>query len=174
MKKKKEKNKQQKAPMNKNTKTLIFALAGLIALAVIILIIVESFSGRIIIKNETDIKLEYVKAYFVDMEGPFTQEILFEDLEKGDTAEFELEKIDFSYREANLEVRFKFEDYDEMFVDSGYFNEDFNGKILINFTDIDEDKVLLKVKASGGILPSPNIICNEEHVVNLEEGYVEE
>ena len=69
----------------------------------------------------------------------------------------DLEKMDLSYREANLEIRFKFEGYDELFVDAGYFNDEFKGKITISFTDTEDEKVILKVKASGGILPSPNI-----------------
>ena len=174
MKKVKVKKDQKKEPMNKKIKILIYALAGVIALLSIMLILLESSSGYITVHNKSSRKLEYVKAYFVDMEGQFTETMLFEDLTDGDKLKLDLEKLDLSYREANLEVIFKFEGYDELFVDAGYFNDEFKGKITISFTDTEDEKVLLKIKASGGILPSPNISCNEEHIVNLEEGYVEE
>lgn len=174
MKNKNTNKKKEKTVMSKNTKVLLLALAGLAFLLVIIFVIIESLSSRVVVNNKSGKKLEYVKAYFVDMEDQFTETLLIENLEPGDQNEIKINKIDCTYRQANLEVRFKFEDYDEMFVDAGYFNDEFDGKITIKFSDTEDDKVLLKVKASAGILPTPNIICNEEFVVNLEEGYVEE
>ena len=69
-------------------------------------------------------------------------------------------------------MRFKFEGQDEL-VDAGYFNDIFDG-VTISFKDIDEESVLLKLKASSGLVPSPQISCNEEHIINLKEGIVEE
>lgn len=174
MKKIQTKKTEQKAPMSKSTKFTLYALAGVALLLVIILILVESTAGSIVVRNKSDIKVEYVKAYFVDMEGPFTDTKEFENLGQGDKAELKLDKIDMSYKEANLEVVFKLEGYEEMLVDAGYFNDIFKGKITIDFSNADNDKILLKVKAFSGFLPSPQIDCDEEHIVNLEEGYVEE
>jgi len=173
MSSKKAKSKKAKTPMNKNTKILIYALACIVFLVTVILIALENVPNRFVVMNNTGKTLEYVKAYFVDEEGPFTETIQVESLKDGDKAEIDLGKIDFSYLEANLELRFKFEGYDELFVDTGYFNEVFDGKITVTFTGKD-DKVLLHVKAANGILPNPNINCNDEYVVNLEEGYVED
>ncbi|NLL01247.1 MAG: hypothetical protein GX271_11395 [Clostridiales bacterium] len=176
MKKIKTTNKQQeKAPMKDSTKILLYSLAGLILLAIIVLISIENRSANITVRNKSDYKLEYIKAYFVDTEGRISEDdIVFENLESGDKAKLPLDKIDLLYREANLELRFKFEDKDEMFVDSGYFNDVFEGQISIDFDDIDDDRVNLKVKASTGLLPSPYIDCNEEHILNLATGEVEE
>ena len=175
MKKVKTVKKQEKAPMKDSTKIILYSLAGVALLLVVVLMVLESRSSKIMIKNASKVKLEYVKAYFVDMEGRVSEdEMEFENLDSGDSAELPLEKIDLAHRQANLEVRFKFEGYDEMFEDVGYFNEPFNGRININFEDTDNDNILLKVKATVGILPSPHTKCNEEHVVNLAEGYVEE
>lgn len=177
MKKTKSNNKkQEKAPMKDSTKIFLYSLAGLVLLLVVILMVIESKSSKIMVQNDSDIKLEYVKAYFVDMEGPISDDVmLFENLESGDKSELPLEKIDLVYRQANLEVRFKFEGHDEMFVDAGYFNEVFSGRINIDFEETDDDgKLLLKIKAKTGVLPSPHIRCDEEHVVNLAEGYIEE
>ena len=100
--------------------------------------------------------------------------MLFEGLNKGDSSQIPMKKIDLSYLQANLEVRFKFAGQDELFVDAGYFNEIFKGRIDIEFKEIDDNKILMKIKAKNGVLPSPNLLCNEEHVINLAEGYVEE
>lgn len=172
MGKKNAKNKQMKAPMNKNTKILIYALSGIVFLAIIAIILVESSPSRFIAKNKTGKTLEYVKAYFVDAEGQFTDTMELEDLKNGDSKSIDLNRIDLSYTAANLEIRFKFEGYDELFVDAGYFNDVFDGSIKISFMD-DDGNVLLHVKASSGVLPNPNIDCNEEYTVNLEEGYVD-
>ncbi len=177
MKKIKSVNKpQQKAPIKGSTKIVLYSLAGIALLLAVILILIESRSSKIIIRNDSDIKLEYVKAYYVDMEGSVSDDkMLFENLEGGDFAELALEKINLSYHEANLEVRFKLDGQDEMFVDAGYFNEIFKGRINIDFKETDEDgKLLLKIKATNGVLPSPLTRCNEEHIINLSEGYVEE
>lgn len=167
-------DKHQKAPMNKNTKNLVYALAGSVFLVMAILIIIENTPNKLIVKNKTGKNLEYVKAYFVDDEGQLTKAIEIKDLKIGETAEFDLEKLYLTNLEAVFEIRFKFEGYDELFTDTGYFNDVFDGKITISFTDTDNDKVLLNVKATTGILTNPNIICDEEYTVNLEEGYVEE
>lgn len=176
MKKVKTNNKmQQKAPMKNSTKAILYGLAGIALLATIIIIIIEGATGMTV-TNKSSKKIEYIEAYYVDMEGPVTGEVmLFEDFESGDKSTISTEKIDLKYREANLEIRFKFEGQDEeLFVDAGYFNDDFDGKIALTFSDTEDDKVILKVKASAGILPSPLIRCNEEHIINLAEGYVEE
>ncbi|MDD4112230.1 MAG: hypothetical protein PHC56_04255 [Herbinix sp.] len=177
MKKIKSVNKpQQKAPMKGSTKILIYSLGGIVLLLAVILILIEGRSSIISIRNDSDIKLEYVKAYFVNMEGPVLEEkMIFENLESGDHTKLDLEKINLSYQEANLEIRFKFDGHDELFEDVGYFNEVFKGRINIDFKKTDEDgKLLLKVKAKNGVLPSPLTRCDEEHIINLTEGYVEE
>lgn len=173
MDKRKTNTKNTKAPMNKRNRIIIYVLAGIIFLLTVFLIAIENVPNCIVIKNNTNKKLEYVKAYFVDAEGQFTDTYQAEDLTGGSSEEIDLEKMDFSYREANLEIRFKFEGYDELFVDAGYFNEIFDGKITISFTE-EDGNILLHVKAAGGILPNPNLSCDEEYTVNLEEGYVDD
>lgn len=166
----------QKVAMKNSTKIILYSIAGIVLLAIIVLMVIEGSAGQITVRNDSDIKLEYVKTYFIDSEEMISdEEMLFEDIESSVSLKLPLEKIDLSYRQANLEVRFKLEGHDEMFVDAGYFNEIFDGKINISFQNImNENKLLLKIKASAGVLPSPHMICNEEHVINLDEDYVEE
>ncbi|MBH1941498.1 hypothetical protein I5677_11395 [Mobilitalea sibirica] len=164
-----------KEPMAMKTKALWYSLGGIALLVIVILIIIESASGKIVVKNDTNLNLEYVKAYFVGVEGPISDEIINLELNSGDDFS---EKLAEEYKllgmEANLEIRFKFENQDELFVDAGYFNDTFDGKINIDFTQDDDDSIKLKVKAKNGLLPSLLIQCNEVHKINLEEGIVEE
>jgi len=173
MKKIKANEKQKKAPMKESTKILIYALIGIAFLITAVLVIIENTPNRIVVKNNTGKNLEYVRAYFVGEDDQLTDTVEIKDIKSGDTAEIDLEKINLSYKNAVLEVRFKFEGYDELFTDAGYFNDVFDGKITISFNDSDND-VLLKVKATTGLLSNPNIDCNEEYKVNLDEGYVAE
>lgn len=169
------KNTKQKAPMKDSTKIALYAIAGVILLVIIVLMAIEGKAANIKVNNKTDRKLEYVKAYFVDAEDRVTEEdMIFESLDAGKKIKQNIEKIDLTYREANLEVRFKFEDSKELFVDAGYFNEIFSGSITIDFEDIDDDRILLKVKASSGVISSPNISCDEEYTFNLTTGEEEE
>lgn len=176
MKKIKKNNKKEiKAPMSNTSKVVLYALAAVVLLVTIILLLIESGSGKVIVRNESGLKLEYVEAYFVDIEGPVNDDVIFaENLDNGDKYEYSFDNIDLVGRQANYEIRFKFEGHERLFVDAGYFNDEFKGKIELDFIDSEDDKVLLKIKASAGILPSPHILCDEEHTINLEEGYVEE
>ncbi|HKM00320.1 MAG TPA: hypothetical protein VJZ06_10455, partial [Mobilitalea sp.] len=114
----------QKVPMKKQTKIILLSAIGVLVLAFVIMIIFESKSGSIKILNNTDMNLEYVEVYFVDSEGPASDPTVFQDFEPGDDIFQKRDEVDLLGKEANLEIRFKFKDYDEeMFVDSGYFND---------------------------------------------------
>ena len=169
------KKRQQRAHMKSSTKILLYSITGILLLAIIALVTIESMADGIRVTNKSNEKLEYVKAFFVDMEGRVTEdELLFENIESGDKFELPIEKIDLLYRQANLEVRFKFENQDEMFVDAGYFNDIFDGYITISFSNMDDDNILLKIRAKTGIISSPYIMCDEEHNINMVTGTVEE
>lgn len=176
MKKIKGNKKEKKAPMNPNTKILLYVLVAIVALVTIILILVEGSSSKIVINNKTDLRIESLNAYFQDSEDMLYEEFAFEDIKKGSVVKKDLDKMDFSYSQATLRVAFEFEGQKEdvsMFVDAGYFNDSFNGKITIDFSDTEDGNILLKVKASSGVIPNPNIICDEEYIFNLEEGEIE-
>lgn len=175
MKKIKSKNKPQRAPMKDSTKIFLYSLAGIILLLTIVLVAIENLSTGFTVNNASSTKLEYVRAYFVDTEGPVNEDkFLFENINGGEKNKKPIEKIDLSYRYANLEIRFKLEGQEELFVDAGYFNEVFDGRILVQFEDMDNGNILLKVKAKAGVIPSPHIDCDEEHIINLTTGEVEE
>lgn len=150
-----------------------------IVVAVILIIIgifiyIENTDNKIVVNNNTDLKLEYVKAFFVGPEEAYNEGINITDLAVGEKQVLPQEPINLFYAEANLEVRFKFEGHDELFVDAGYFDDNFSGKITINFETDKDGRISLKVKAKPGIFNNPRIICDEHFIVNLEEGYVED
>ncbi|MDF2906674.1 MAG: hypothetical protein K0R34_1995 [Herbinix sp.] len=153
-------------------------IAGATVLAVLIIIgvllYIESTDNKIVIKNKTDLKLEYVKAFYVGPEEAYTEGINVTELTAGETESIPQETINLLGAEANLEVRFKFEGYDELFVDSGYFNDIFSGKTSINFIPTNDGKIKMTVKARNGIINSKGIICDDYYTINLAEGYIED
>lgn len=159
-----------------NTKKKIIIACAILAVAIIlvaVLMTLENNKGQLTIKNKTDLKLEYVKAYYVYSEGKVNDGIEAKDLEAKGTVKFDMEPINFIYAEANLEVVFKFENYDELFVDAGYFHDNFTGNTSITFEKTADPEIInLKVKASNGILSNRNIKCNEKYTINLSEGSI--
>lgn len=158
---------------NFNKKTLFIVISIVLILIVIISIIFESSGSKLTIKNKSNLKLEYIKYYFVYEDGPIMEPIIFESLESMNNIYDYAPKANLSGVEANLEIRFKFEGHEPMFVDAGYFNDYFKGNINILFEQINADNIGLKVKAANGIIPSNTITCNEYYTINLLEGYVE-
>jgi hypothetical protein len=153
-------------------------IAGIAVIAVLfiigVLIYMESSDNKIVIKNKSDLKLEYVKAFYVGPEEAYTEGINVTDLASGETVSLPQETVNLLGAEANLEIRFKFEGYDEMFVDAGYFDDVFSGKVAINFLPGNEGNINLTVKARNGIINSNRIVCDDYYTINLAEGYIED
>lgn len=175
MKKVKQNAQQKNKSVFGENKLMITGIAaGVLALLMIVFVFVEGGEGKLTIHNDTNLKLEYVKPYFVYSEGSVTESYkVYEEIFQDKHAYGDVQKINLSGLEANLEVRFKFENYDEMFVDAGYFNDNFYGDIDIDFSQFDDDNIVLSVKASNGILPSRTIDCDDEFNIYLSDGYVD-
>ncbi len=172
MRKVKRKETTHKEPMNSNKRIFLIAAIGVIAVVVTILMIIENQSGKIRVTNNTDLKLEDLKAYFVNAEGRM-EEITYEytNVEPGRKQSKGLNEINLLGREANLEIRFKFEGYEHKYVvDAGLFNDKFDGKINISFGKAEEGLISMKVKASNGFLSSRLITCDEEYKIDYQKG----
>ncbi len=159
---------------SKKKVTILSIVAVVVLLIIGVFIYIENTDSKIVIKNKTDLKLEYVKAYYVGPEEAYNEGINVTDIQAGKTLTLPQDPINLFNAEANLEVRFKFEGYDELFVDAGIFNDDFNGKVSIDFVPTEDGKITLKVKARPSILGSNKILCNERYTVNLSEGMIED
>ncbi len=164
-----------KEPMDNRRRNLLFGSIGAVALIIVIIMLIENQGGRLKINNASDLKLEYMKAYFVDVEGPLHDPLVFENIDSDSKVAIPLGNMKLYGREANLELRFKFENYEkEYLIDAGYFNENFNGKINISFSNTGEDVIKLKIKATNGLLPSKLIQCDEETDIYYKEGILSE
>ncbi|MDF2542041.1 MAG: hypothetical protein K0S47_1759 [Herbinix sp.] len=152
---------------------LIGIISAVIILVITVLMLVETDGGFLIINNNSDVKIEYVKAYFVNVEGPFTEELKVENLEPSKKQNLFYDQIDLYPQQANLEIKFKLENQEEMFVDAGYFNDVLKGNINVSFDQKDDNNITLSVQAKNGILPSSTIVCDEEFNIYLDEGYVD-
>lgn len=157
-----------KEPMSFKTKAIILGASGVLLLLMIVLIIVESEMKNVRVKNDTDnLRLEYVEAYFTDYEGPVVDDdnlynsYEFANLEPGEKTSTKVKSINLLGREANLRIKFKFENHDESFVDAGYFNDNFSGNIKIEFDQEEEESIILKVKAKDGLFSSTLTDCDE-------------
>ncbi|NLP34353.1 MAG: hypothetical protein GX359_04060 [Clostridiales bacterium] len=151
---------------------IIGAVAGIAILLMVVLMFIENAQGKIVISNHTNTNLEYVKVYFVGAEGPLHEGYDVQDLEVGKSQRYPVGENKLLGAEANLEVRFKFEGAEEVFVDAGYFNDTFAGNISVDFSSTeDADIARLHVKASNGLLKSNLIDCDDEFFINITEGY---
>lgn len=150
---------------------IIISIAVVALLIMIILMILESGDGKLKIINNSDTNIEYVQAYFVGPEGKIDDGFNFDNLEAGQSMKVTSGEYRLYGEEANLEVRFKFEGSEEVFVDAGYFNDTFNGNISIIFSNSKEDNIVdLHVKASNSVLKSNQIFCDDEFKIDIVEG----
>ncbi len=149
------------------------AAAVIVLVLVAVLMYIETGYGKVTVKNKSDLKLEYVNTQFVYTEGELLKGIEAKDINAHKTFTANMDPIDLLGYEANYEIRFKFENHEELLVDAGIFNDNFDGNIKIEFKKTDDPNLLkMKVKASNGILPSKLIDCNETYTINLSEGKV--
>lgn len=165
----------KKEPMTLKNKILLFSAIGVVAVVMVVLMIIESISGRIKVTNHSDLKLEELKAYFVDAEGMLDTPYEYTNVEPDSSQKQETKEINLLGREANLEIRFKFEGYEHKYlVDAGIFNEKFDGNVNISFDQVEDGTILMKVKATNGLLSSRMITCDEEYEVYYKEGELSE
>lgn len=175
MKKVKKTSKENSKFFDSKEKKIGAVITGVLLLIVTaVIMFLESGEGKISVKNDTDLKLEYINAYFVNAEGPMYEGVQLYDIGAGNSGATNFGEYQLLYQAANLEIHFKFEGYDELFVDSGYFNDNFNGNVKIRFEQTKDQELLMKINAKNGVLSSSLIDCNDVFTINLKEGIVEE
>ncbi len=147
--------------------------AAVLIIIVVIMIIEETQKSQLIIHNNTDLNLEYVKMKYVFPEGDLTGEVQTDKIEANKSLTEEVAEVNLYGLEANCEITFKFENQDEMNIDAGSFSDIFKGKIKINFKKTDDPDIYkMTVKADTGLIPSKLISCDEEFTVDFKEGTV--
>lgn len=154
------------------------ALVGIAAIIILVLsavfMFVESGYDKYQINNNTDLKLEYVKSHYVYEQGSLTDEATVENIEANSRYSEAAKEINLTGAEANLEIRFKFENSEELFTDSGIFNGKFSGNIRIDFEKTDDPNIIkMTVKAHNGIFGNTKEInCDETYNIDLSENII--
>ncbi len=147
--------------------------AAVILIMIAILMFTESRSGRFIVKNHTDLKLEYVSAGFVDTDGAISDVVKLDNINAKKTNKVAIEPVNLWNSNANCEVRIKFEGHNELLVDTGTFNDKFEGNIKVTLEKTGDDNLVkLKIKAANGLLSTKLIDCNEIFTINLSKGEI--
>lgn len=154
---------------------ITMGISAAVLIIIFALMLIESTGkNKIVIKNNTDLKLEYVKLTFVNTEGALMEPLAFKNIASNKTGVYAGKDYYLTNLDANMEVRFKFENYDEIFTDAGIFNGILKGKIALSFDQKDSDTVNVKIKASNGLFADKNIDCNETYTAHLKEGLLEQ
>lgn len=150
--------------------------AGVVLLLIFVLMSIESGDSKLIVKNNTDLKLDYVSTKYVKEEeedGDITEAVKTGSIAAHKTYSKVVDPVNLMSLEATCNIEFKFEDHDVMFIDAGYFNENFSGKTKITFSKTeDPNKLKMTVKAGNGLLSSNRTQCDEVFTVDLGTGKV--
>lgn len=173
------KNKKAKANLFSeifNTKAKIIItciIAAVVILAAIFLIVQEGSYGKLTVKNNTGLDLEFLKTSFVGDEGTVDKGLQTGRIAAGEKLTVALEPAELEFTESNLEIAFKLAGLDEMFTDVGYFNQRFTGNINISFNKTkDPDIITIKIKAANGLFQSSTVNCDEEFEIDLKMGII--
>lgn len=176
MKGKKSIKAQKKPFFDSKEKIIGFSVAGAVVLIlIIVLMLLETGDSKLVVKNNTDLKLDYVKTIYVNEEEntDLTDPVKTGSIDANKTYSKALKPVDLLNRKATCNISFKFEKHDEMYIDSGYFNENFKGTMKIAFTKTDDpNKLKMTVKAGNGLLPAKMTKCNDVFTVELNTGKV--
>ncbi|MCQ2506846.1 MAG: hypothetical protein MJ113_06715 [Lachnospiraceae bacterium] len=169
---------------NKNkpdaSKLKITALvSSLVVVLVVLLIVIEALgNGKMVVKNDTDLKLEDIDIYF--MSDYMDNEEIFDiasdlSLESGKKEKINYKSVDMTTASdfAALTVVFKFEGEKELQVSSGEFHGKYDGKINIAFEKKGEN-YFLTLKTGAGLFygTSGRSDCDDKYLLSIKEGFV--
>lgn len=163
-----------KADLGQKKLYITIGVIGVLILLSFIWIIVENTGGGLFtFINKSDYKIEYMKATFVNDEWQLSDTMNFENVNPKAKDTLNFSDIDLNNTQANLQLKIKFEGYDEFVLDAGYFNDLFTGNIDINLKQTKQDQVDIYIKAKNGILSSKTTNCDEYYTIYVKEGYIE-
>lgn len=159
---------------NKYKKEIILGTSALVILLTFIWMIVESLGGgKFIFTNDSNYKIEYMEAVFVNDDWQVSDTIKFENIDSGKIDKKMFENFNLNNMEASLQLTIKFEGHSPFVLVAGYFNDLFTGNIKVNLSENTKDEVDIKIKANNGIIPTRTIDCNEIYTIFVTGGYIE-
>ena len=162
---------------SRNKIWIAIAAAAVLLVFIFAFIITEAlFTAKIRVKNHSAYDIEKMYFYF---EGEELQQTDWQELPliaKDEEYETELAEFDFSEMDgaSSLTLAITFAGQDTFYLQSGSFYEKFDGIIDCKLSMDDDGDVILKLKASNGLLGSTaQTDCNDMFFINLTEGYVQ-
>lgn len=160
-------------------KKKVYTILGIAAVLIVVMIVImlfENKKGSYKITNNSSYRLESITTCFVyddDINGSQSTEVVdFGSLDRKKSISKPHDTIELYNLGATLEIRFKFEGMEELFVNAGYFYDNLHGDVKITFED-DGENIILKAKAKNGILKTASIDCDDVFTIHTSEGYVE-
>ncbi|MCR5324677.1 MAG: hypothetical protein K6E85_15580 [Lachnospiraceae bacterium] len=149
-----EKNSNNEGRMNR--RIMIGAIvAGVLIIALIALVVADSLAiGNLYLENKTDKNIENMIIYFQDYEDNFIDNIFEGKLDAGESIKLDYgTAIRYAGEEYECCIRLKIEGADEMLINDGMFESDFNGNIRLRFFQKD-GQYYLHTKAGLGVFES--------------------
>ena len=130
-------------------------IAGVIIIALIALVVADSLAiGGLYLENKTDKNITSLIIYFQDYEDNFIDNIYEGHLDAGETQKLNYgSAIKYAGETYECCVRVQFEGEDEMLINDGMFDTDFNGNIRLRFFQKDGE-YYLHTKAGLGVFES--------------------
>jgi hypothetical protein len=174
MNEKQEGTKTIKADFGQKKIYIAIGIVGVLIILSFIWIMIESTSGgKFTFTNKSDYKIEYMKATFVNDEWQLSDTMNFENVASKSKDTLDINDIDLNNTQASLQLKIKFEGYDEFVLDAGYFDDLFTGNINIILKQSKQDQVDIYIKAKNSLLSSKTTNCDEYYTIYVKEGYIE-
>ena len=130
-------------------------VAGVIIIALIALVIADALAvGGLYLENKTDKNITSLIIYFQDYDDNFIDNIYEGKLDAGETQKMNYgSAIKYAGEAYECVVRVQFEGEDELWINDGMFEADFNGNIRLRFFQKDGE-YYLHTKAGLGVFES--------------------
>ena len=139
-----------------NRRIMIGAVvAGVIIIALIALVVADTLAvGGLYLENKTDKNIQSLIIYFQDYEDNFIDNIFEGKLDAGESVKFNYgSAIKYTGETYECCVRVKFEGEDELLINDGMFDADYNGNIRLRFFQ-KNGEYYLHTKAGIGVFES--------------------
>lgn len=158
--------------MSKGSKIGIIATAGIIAVLLIAMVVLEGVkSNTYVFVNNTDKDISYLAVYFTDDEYETYDEMYVGEVKKGDSVKGSYETMDCTVydRFCQIDVEFDNDESTELIIDDGYFEGRYKGKVELEFYQEDGEYRLRTHSAPSIFDSGDNVGMNSVIYMNIDE-----
>ena len=169
--------KTEEAP-SRSDKVIYIVLALICAFIAIFVALVcteKSMENKLIINNKSSHNISKLSFWYEDEEGGAFDIMEFTDVKSKDKIKESTEKLGLSelMGEAWLSVQIEFENGEESLIQTGQLMYDFEGKIIFELED-DEEDILVRLKAVEGLFQSSaRTGCDDVYYIDPTDGNVQ-